>query len=297
MPDMPQWEGKSKGNKLGYSIFVFVCKTFGVFPAYFLLRFVAGYYFLFSWTSSRFIYDYFRLRLKYSSFKSIFKIYSNYYVFGQTLLDKVIVMAGIENKFTYNFDGEDNLRKIVEGGKGGILLSAHVGNWEAAGHLLKRLNTRINVVMFDGEHQRIKQYLDQVTGGKNFNVIVIKNDLSHVYAINEALVRNELICLHADRFLQGNKTVKKNFLGALAEFPAGPFSLASGFNVPVAIVFAFKENATHYHFYGSTLLKRNDTENKIAFTDKLIDTFTRELEQKLRLYPEQWFNYYNFWLN
>jgi predicted LPLAT superfamily acyltransferase len=297
MPDMPQWEGKSKGNKLGYSIFVFVCRTFGVSPAYFLLRFVAAYYFLFSWTSSRFIYDYFRSRLKYSTFRSLFKIYSNYYVFGQTLLDKVIVMAGIENKFTYNFDGEENLRKIVEGGKGGILLSAHVGNWEAAGHLLKRLNTRINVVMFDGEHHRIKQYLDQITGGKNFNVIVIKNDLSHVYAISEALGRNELICLHADRFLQGNKTVRKNFLGALAEFPAGPFSLASGFNVPVSMVFAFKESATHYHFYGSTLMKRNDTENKIVFTDKLIDTFTSELEQKLKLYPEQWFNYYNFWLN
>jgi predicted LPLAT superfamily acyltransferase len=297
MPDMPQWEGKSKGNKLGYSIFVFVCRTLGIFPAYFLLRFVACYYFLFSWTSSRFIYNYFRLRLGYSSFKSFFKIYSNYFVFGQTLLDKIVVMAGIENKFTYHFDGEENLRRIVEGGKGGILLSAHVGNWEAAGHLLKRLNTRINVVMFDGEHQRIKQYLDQVTGDKNFNAIVIKNDLTHVYAISEALGRNELICLHADRFLQGNKTIRRNFLGAMAEFPAGPFSLASGFNVPVSIVFAFKENATHYHFYGSSLLKRNEAEDKIAFTNKLITAFTAELEQKLKLYPEQWFNYYNFWLN
>jgi predicted LPLAT superfamily acyltransferase len=206
-------------------------------------------------------------------------------------------MAGIENKFTYNFDGEENLRKIVENGKGGILLSAHVGNWEAAGHLLKRLDTQVNVVMFDGEHQRIKQYLDQVTGGKNFNVIVIKNDLSHVYSISEALGRNELICLHADRYLQGNKTVRKKFLGAETEFPAGPFMLASGFNVPVSIVFAFKEGPTHYHFYGSPLLNRSDKENKNAFTDQLINAFTEQLEQKIKMYPEQWFNYYNFWIN
>jgi predicted LPLAT superfamily acyltransferase len=269
----------------------------GVLPAYFLLRFVAFYYFLFSWSSSRHIYRYFRWRMGYSATKAIVGLYRNYYVFGQTLLDKIIVMAGIDNRFTYHFDGEENLRKIVAQGKGGILLSGHVGNWEAAGHLLKRLNSRINVVMFDGEHQRIKQYLDQVTGGKNFNVIVIKNDLSHVYAISEALARNEMICLHADRFLEGNKTITRSFLGAEAEFPAGPFLLAAGFQVPVSIVFAFKESATHYHFFGSGLLERSAAENRKQFTEKLMDTFVHELEQKVKVYPEQWFNYYNFWTN
>ena len=69
-------------------------------------------------------------------------------------------MSGIPNRFTFNFDGEENLRKMVELGKGGLLLSAHIGNWEIAGHLLKRLNTKINIVMFDGEVQQIKAYLD-----------------------------------------------------------------------------------------------------------------------------------------
>jgi predicted LPLAT superfamily acyltransferase len=293
---MPQWEGKSKGNKLGYRIFVFVCKSLGVLPAYLLLRFVAFYYFLFSWSSSKYIYSYFRERHRYSPVKSLLKIYRNYYVFGQTLLDKIIVMAGIENKFSYDFDGEDNLREIVQQGKGGILLSAHVGNWEAAGHLLKRLNTRINVVMYDAEHERIKDYVNQVTGGKTFNVIVIKNDLSHVYAISEALNRNEMICLHADRFLAGNKTTEKIFLGAPALFPSGPFMLASGFSVPVSIVFAFKEGTSHYHFYGSELFQRTDLESKAEFSSRLINEFISSLEKKVSVYPEQWFNYYNFWL-
>jgi predicted LPLAT superfamily acyltransferase len=292
---MPQWQGKSRGNKLGYRIFVYVCSRWGVKPAYLLLRFVAAYYFLFSWTSSGFIYRYFRERMRFGVLNSLRKIYGNYYVFGQTLLDKVVVMAGIENKFTFHFDGEENLRQIVAQGKGGILLSGHVGNWEAAGHLLKRLQTRINVVMFDGEHQRIKQYLVQVTGGHNFNVIVIKDDMSHVYAIGEALQKNELICLHADRFLEGNKTRAVNFLGEQARFPLGPFQLAAGFKVPVSIVFAFKETSTHYHLFGSTLMMRNHDESKQVFIDRLMDTFVREFEQKLKWYPLQWFNYYNFW--
>lgn len=292
---MPQWQGRSRGNRLGYSIFVFVVRTFGVLPAYFLLRFVALYYFLFSWSSSRFIYPYFRKRHGFSPVRSLFNVYANYYVFGQTILDKIVVMAGIENRFTYDFDGEQNLRDIVAGGRGGILLSAHIGNWEAAGHLLKRLNTRINVVMFDGEHEQIKKYMDEVTGGKNFNVIVIREDLSHVYAISEALQNNELICLHADRFLEGAKTESVTFLGERARFPVGPFLLAAAFDVPVSVVFALKQSSLHYHFYGSSLIRKSPGESRRDFSQRLLNFFARDFEEKVRLYPKQWFNYYNFW--
>ena len=292
---MPRWQGKSKGTPLGYRIFVFVIRTFGLAPAYLLLRFVACYYLLFSWSSSKHIYRYFRHFHHYPALKSCVSIYRNYFIFGQTLLDKIVVMAGIDNEFTYEFDGEDNLRDIVKGGRGGILLSAHVGNWEAAGHLLRRLDTRVNVVMYDAEHQQIKEYLQQVTGGRNLNVILIRPDMSHVYAMGEALQKNELICLHADRFLEGNKTILRTFLGEEAHFPQGPFLLSSSFKVPVSVVFAFKESPTHYHFYGSETIERSSDESKVDFMDRLLTSFVNELEQKVKLYPEQWFNYFNFW--
>ncbi|MBA4058015.1 MAG: lipid A biosynthesis acyltransferase, partial [Marivirga sp.] len=276
-------------------LFVFICRTLGVLPAYFILRFVAFYYLIFSWTSTRHIYHYFRRHQKYGVIRSCLNIYRNYYIFGQTLLDKVVVMANIENKFTYDFDGEENLREIVRGGKGGILLSGHVGNWEAAGHLLRRLDTRINVVMYDGEHEQIKAYLETVTGGRNLKVILIKSDMSHVYAMGEALQKNELICLHADRFLEGNKTTFKKFLGEEAQFPVGPFLLSASFRVPVSIVFAFKESISHYHFYGSSLIVREEQESKADFMERLLSAFVLQLEQKVKLYPEQWFNYFNFW--
>jgi predicted LPLAT superfamily acyltransferase len=293
---MPGWHGKSQGNPLlGYRIVYFVCTRFGVLPAYLLLRFVALYFFLFSWTSSGHSYQYFRNRMGMGAIQSWLKVYQNYYIFAQTLLDKVVVMAGIENKFSFDFDGEENLHAIVAGGKGGILLSAHVGNWEAAGHLLHRLDTKINVVMFDGEHRGIKQFLEGVTGGRNLNVIVVKDDLSHVYAIGEALRKNELICLHADRFLEGNKTITIDFLGGPARFPEGPFLLAAAFNVPVSVVFAFKETNRHYHFYGSRMIQREEGESKKDFVTRLLGAFVQQLDQKIKMYPTQWFNYYNFW--
>jgi predicted LPLAT superfamily acyltransferase len=294
---MPRWQGKSRGTKVGYKIFVFICRRLGVVPAYSVLVFVAFYYFLFSPSTTKIIYCYFRERIGFGRVKSFFKVYQNYFLLGQTLLDKIIVMAGFGNRFTYDFDGEENLHSIVQQGKGGILISGHVGNWEAAGHLLKRLGTKVNVVMYDGEHQKIKEYLSGVTGGKNFNIIVVKDDISHVYAIGEALQKNELICLHADRFVEGTKTSIQHFLGGNAKFPMGPFSLASTFKVPVSIVFAFKESATHYHFYGSKLYQYNKAQSRQEYTENLMRTFVSDLEKMVKKYPEQWFNYYNFWEN
>ncbi|RBL88623.1 LpxL/LpxP family acyltransferase [Chitinophaga flava] len=290
---MPSWQGKSKGNKLGYSIFIFILRYGGVYPAYFLLRFVAFYYFLFSWSSSRPIYQYFHTKIGYGRWRSLYSLYRNYYVFGQTLIDKIVVMANMENKFTFDFDGEHHLREMVAGGRGGIMLSAHLGNWEVAGHLFKRLQTRINIVMFDGEHQRIKEYLSSITGDRNVNIIVIKDDLSHIYAINEALSNQELVCMHADRFLPGNKTIATPLLGHDARFPVGPFLLAATFRVPVCVVFAFKETATHYHFYATEPRLYHGRRNQGV--EKAVADFTGLLEEKIHRYPEQWFNYYDFW--
>ena len=291
---MSLWQGKSKGTPMGYRIFVWVLKTFGVLPAYLLLRPVALYYFFFSFKASRQIYILYHRKMGYSRLASIGKLYRNYYLLGQSIIDKVVVMSGIKNKFTFDFDGEENLRKITRLQQGGILLSAHIGNWDVAGHLFKRLETRINIVLYDGEHQQIKEYLEGVTGKRNVNIIVIKNDLSHIYAISEAFSKNELVCMHADRFIEGNKTLTADFLGEKARFPMGPFLLASKFKVPVSFVFAVKESNLHYHFFASEI-KDYTVFPKNEGMQEMLKDFAIEMEIKLKQYPEQWFNYYNFW--
>lgn len=291
---MPSWQGKSSGNKLGYRIFIAVLQKMGVRSAYVLLSFVSLYYFLFAWKSSRYILYYFRQRLGYGYFKSLVALYKNYYAFGQSLIDKITIMTGGANQFSFDFDGEEHMHEMVSMQKGGLLLSSHVGNWEAAGHLLDRLNTRINVVMFDGEHQKVKDYLTSVTGERKANIIVIKNDLSHIYEIDQALKNNELVCMHADRFVEGNRTMDIDFLGAPAKFPAGPFIIAAQFKVPVCYVFAMKEKTTRYHFY-STEVKIYDYSNKAAAMQHMLHDYTRQMEEKIKLYPVQWYNYYDFW--
>ncbi len=291
---MQKWDGKSKGTPLGYKIFIYTLRLGGVGSAYFLLRFVALYYFFFSWKSSANMLYYFRGRLGYSNLKAYFSLYKNYYTFGQTLIDKVFTMGNMGGAFTFTYEGENYLHKIVDEGRGGLLLSAHIGNWEIAGYYLKRIKTRVNLVMLDAESENIKKYLNSVTGGKDFNIIPLKEDLSHVYQIFEALKNNELVCIHADRYIEGNRSIERNFLGKPAKFPEGVFHLAVLCQVPISFVFAFKENSRHYHF-DATPPKVYSGKTKEESKQELVSDYIEALEEKVYLHPTHWFNYYNFW--
>ena len=291
---MPSWQGKSKGKPWGYRIFVSILKVGGVKPAYLLLRFVSLHYLVFSFKTTKSTFIYFHKYLGYGFFKSVINTYKNYNLLGQSIIDKVVLMSGIPNKFTFKSEGRQNLEDIAAMGQGGLLLSAHIGSWEIAGHLLGTVSTIINIVIFDGEKEAIKDYMASVTGKSIVNFIVIKNNLSHIFQIHEALSKNQLVCMHADRYLEGNKTLTTSFLSADAKFPLGPFLLASKLKVPVVFVFAVKESNYHYHFFASEIKDYLHLSKDDAIYQILAD-FVKEMEQKVKQYPAQWYNYYNFW--
>jgi len=291
---MESWEGKTRGGVLGYKIFVWTLKNLGISFAYFLLIFVVSYFMFSSGSAFLAIYKYFRERMNYGKMKSVFSIYRNYFFFGQILIDKLAMLAGFQQRFTFDFEGEEYLRQMENGG---LLISGHVGNWEIAGQLLVRLEKKINILMYDAEHQKIKGYLAEVLR-RNVNFIIIKEDFSHLQEIKEAFSRGEIIAMHGDRYMEGNKTVITDFLGKPAAFPLGPVNLAARFNVPASYVFAVKETRSHYHFYATPLQHiefSNNLKKRDAILSEAVKKFIDAFETVVYKYPLQWFNYYDFW--
>jgi len=288
---MSEWDGKSKGGLLGYKIFVYCIKNLGIRPSYFVLYFVALYYFLFFKKTNRATFYYFHERLGYSYLKAKKHVYRSYYTFGQTLIDKIAISAGLREKFTYEFDGIENLKGLLAQKTGGVLISAHIGNFEIAEYFLCDLNTdlTINMVISDMEHRSIRQYLDSISSETTVKFIVISEDLSHIYQINNALANNELICFTGDRYLEGVKYLIMPLLDKDANFPAGPFLIASRLKVPVVFVYVMKEKNLHYHLFART------AEVKYRDEKGLLKAYIESVESMLRRYPVQWFNYFDFW--
>ena len=171
-----EWEGKSRGTVLGYKIFIFFIRKSGssIRPIS-LLYFVAFYFCFFAGRSTRSIYYYFHKRLQYSKLKSIVSIFKSYFKFGQTIIDKAAISCGLKDQFTYECDGVENITNLLDEGKGGILISAHVGNFELAEYFFEEIDTRsqINLVTTDAEHEDIKEYLESVAKKSNIKFILV----------------------------------------------------------------------------------------------------------------------------
>ena len=161
MPDQPAWEGRSRGSRLGYRIFVWLLRTGGLKPAYGLLHAVTLYYRWFVPAATRPLRYLYERRMGKSRTESTRLIKKNIIVFGQTLIDKIAVLSGTDTGLSFTHEGVEHIEQLVAAGRGGILLSAHLGNWEVAGHLLKRVEAPINIVMYDGEEQQMKDYMEQ----------------------------------------------------------------------------------------------------------------------------------------
>ena len=288
---MSQWDGKSKGTVLGYKIFVFFIKKAGVRSAYFILYFVAAYYFIFLTKSNRAIFYYFRKRLGYSWLQSKRMVFKSYYTFGQTIIDKISISAGLRSSFTYEFDGIEILKRLLAEKRGGVLISAHIGNFEIAEHFFGEidLDFQINLVTTDLEHSAIKNYIESITKKSGIKFIIVKEDLSHIFEINAALARNELVCFTGDRYFEGVKYLSGDLLGEQAKFPAGPFLIASRLKVPVVFVYVMKEPKLHYHLYA------REAEVKHRDEKALLKAYTESVESMVQKYPLQWFNYFDFW--
>lgn len=285
---MSKWTGKSRGGLIGYSFFVYTLKWFGVGTAYALLEIVYPFYFWFEKDKKANLIKFYQaVGHDTATAKKIVR--KNFKVLGQCLIDRVAFLIGKGDEYTFSLDGEENLLEITSMGKGGLLLSAHLGNWEIAGNLLikKGISSNINVLMLDAEHKKIKDFLVKQTNGQLFNIIPITDDFSYLVNLKEAVTKNEMICLHGDRFLDGSKTVEKSFFGKRTIFPAGPFELGVRLNIPVCIVYAIKTSKRHYALQASKLIENSSGQ-------EISDLYISKLESLVRQHPEQWFNYYDY---
>ena len=286
-----EWDGKSRGTVFGFKVFVFFIKNFGIRAAYALMHLPIPYFCLFSRKNVRGLFYYFRKRKHYSWFQSSLNIYKGYYQFGQTLVDRIAIQSGLRDKYTYEFDGIENLKETLALNKGGILISAHVGNFEMAQYFFNDLDeeANISIVITDQDHENIKEYVSSVINRKQDNFIIVKDDMSHIFEINAALTQNKMVCISGDRYMDVAKTIEASLLGKQAKFPVGPFLLATRLEVPVLFVYVMREPKRHYHLYA----------RKVAVTRRdasgLLTKFTQSLEEILNQYPLQWFNFYDFW--
>jgi len=294
---------------------IYIYKAVGLRPMYAVMALIVPFYMLFSHKGYISTYRFFRQRMGYGRLCAFANVYKNHFIFGQIILDRFAVYAG--KKFRLEMDGYDLFLKKAAAPEGFIMLSSHVGNYEMAGYCLVSETKPFRALVYDAETATVMNNRLRVLGGNNISLIPIKDDLSHVFAINEALTSGDILSMSGDRIFGSNKTCRCSFLGKDASFPVGAFALACQRKVDVLCVFVMKKDTNTYHVIIKELTPNSEI-GSFAFQKSLYcnpkealspseigsfasqkslycKSFAKMLEDVLRQYPTQWFNYYDFW--
>ena len=237
-------------------------------------------------------YRYFRRHIGYGRLKSLWKTYVNHCLFGQVVIDKFAMYAG--KKFNIEIEGGDHFRRLAAQQEGFVQLSAHIGNYEIAGYTLVSENKRFNALVFAGEKASVMKNRDKMFADTNTRMIAISPDMSHIFEIDKALEDGEIVSISADRILGSQKDIVHEFLGAKARFPIGPFSVATMHGLNVLAVNVMKTSLRGYKIYVAPL-PYDKTQARQEQIRQLSQAYVSELEKRVRQYPTQWYNYYNFW--
>ncbi len=287
-----QWSGKSRGGRFGYQFFVYTIRLLGIRCAYCFLAFIVIYFIPFAPKATRAIWRYNRQQRGLGVFASIKELYCHYYLFGQTLIDKIAMRGGLAERYRYEFDNYTRFLEILNSGQGVVMIGAHIGCWEAGAGFFGTYGKKINIVMLDAEHQQIKDVLEENANEQNnYSIIALnQNIIDAMLQMKVALNNGEYICFNGDRYIGADNTAEIEFMGSKALFPRGLFQIAAKCRVPVVFYYSMREPNCTYRF----IFEEPQLERKIT-PESLLEQYAKSLERIVAKYPRQWFNFYDFW--
>lgn len=227
-------------------------------------------------------------------------IYRHFLVFSQVTLDRLYLMAESFRRFQVETHGLQALDDAMSLGKGTLVLSAHVGSFDALRVLAdRRPDAVIRIVLDVGQNAGLSTLLNRLN--PKFAQMILdarRPGPELVLDMQAALAGNAVVSTLADRLRPGNPSITANFLGAPANFPASPWMLAAALRVPVVLAFGLYAGGRRYdlHFERFEFELPTDRRQRSAALASVVQRFADRLAHYVRIAPYNWFNLYDFWM-
>jgi len=227
-------------------------------------------------------------------------IISSYYKFARNWCD-IMLMTRLSGPKLHSLVGRKSDSKPMDdalaAGTGAILVSPHLGNWELGGLGLADLGYPVNVLTFREPDERFNSERERLRKERGIRFIYVDRDdtspLAIVEAVN-ALRRNEVLAILGDRD-GSSQTMRIEFFGRPANIPVGAayLSLASG--APVIPVFVVLEQGRYATIMEEPIFFSGGYGTHGNVIRSGMERLLAVFERYIRAYPDQWYNYYEFW--
>lgn len=230
--------------------------------------------------------------------------FAHYLQFGHSVLDRVGIWLGRGDGFSVEPDGWDHLENLIRGGRGGLILGAHVGSFDAMRLLAWKSSPRtVKILMHTAHAARVGELfrrLGEISGNPSeLGVIQVRpGSFDHVLEVKGCIERGEVVAILADRVHPHERggQVAVSFLGGTAHLPESPIRLAAALGCPVVLMAGLRVAPKKYVIVVEPLaerlrLPRGASEELTRVCQRYADWLERMCERA----PLQWFNFYDFW--
>ena len=181
--------------------------------------------------------------------------------------------------------GLEHVRSAHQRGRGVILLSAHLGNWEVGGILLQRMGFPVTAVVLPHEDPRMDRLFNAQRRRNGIDVIPLG---SHATSQSiRALRAGKLLGLLGDQDFT-DKGVKVLFCGAPVILPRGPAILSVRSQAPVVPTFLIREGPWRFRLCCEAAIWPARDQKPAEAVQALTHAYATVLGRYVRQYPEQW---------
>jgi Kdo2-lipid IVA lauroyltransferase/acyltransferase len=187
---------------------------------------------------------------------------------------------------------EEGLR-LLEKGKGMLLLLSHFGNWEMMGIMSKLIGDSIMVLAKPmKKNKRIDQFITEIRSAAGLEVV---SSIKASRVVMKALSQNRIVGILIDQRAKRSEGIWADFFGKKAPTTPGLAALAMKTGAPVVPVFMVRNGfGTHRLVIQKPLelVHTGDIKKDVEANTQL---FNHALESMIRQYPDQWFWVHRRW--
>jgi Kdo2-lipid IVA lauroyltransferase/acyltransferase len=187
--------------------------------------------------------------------------------------------------------------RLVEGrmrGKGVLLLTAHLGNWEIGGFMLAQVRQPIHVVLVPDRFYGVERIRRRLHARAGVTEIPVDRTIAPTLSVLRALDGNAIVAMQGDRDFD-NTGVAVPFFGREAYFPRGPLRVAMATGAVVLPSFIVRMPDGRYRAIIEEPLEIATDGSRDEALRENLGRYVAVLERYIRLYPDQWYCFYPFW--
>jgi Kdo2-lipid IVA lauroyltransferase/acyltransferase len=176
-------------------------------------------------------------------------------------------------------------------GKGLILLSGHLGNWELGGAYLAARGLPMQAVVRYMENPLFDRYLTRTRERVGMTIV---HDDEAVRRVPRALRTGHAVAFLIDQGAVGLASTWVPFFGRFAKTPRGPAVFALRLGAPMVFGVALRQPSGRFRLTFEPI-DSTPTGNLEADVERIVTNYTAALERWVRRAPEQYFWHHRRW--